>query len=90
MRSLPAADCFFLGTSFQLNYGVHLLPHPRGVPQEVKKFEAIVRRDELTALHTDVDGLRGELLRLEEEWKRAQVRQGWRVGVARGGGILVG
>ena len=41
--------------------------------QEVKKFEGIVKRSELAALHADVDGLRGEMLRLEEERGRAQV-----------------
>lgn len=45
------------------------------VPQELKKFETIVNRQELAALHHDVDGLRGELLRLEDEWRCAQV--GW-------------
>lgn len=41
--------------------------------QEVKKFETILNRQELAALHHDVDGLRGELLRLEQEWRTAQV-----------------
>lgn len=31
-----------------------------------------MNRQELAALHVDVDGLRGEMLRLEEEWRRAQ------------------
>ena len=43
------------------------------IPQELKKFETIVNRQELAALHYDVDGLRSELLRLEGEWRGAQV-----------------
>ncbi|PRW34071.1 phragmoplast orienting kinesin 2 [Chlorella sorokiniana] len=40
--------------------------------EELKKVETILNRQELAALHHDVDGLRGELLRLEDEWRHAQ------------------
>lgn len=56
----------------------------------MKKYEGIVQRGELVALHADVDGLRGEMLRLEEEWRRAQVG-GWVVmGCSSWGGIAAG
>lgn len=41
--------------------------------QEVRRYEGIVKRHELEALHADVDTLRIELLALEDELKRAQV-----------------
>lgn len=42
--------------------------------QEVKKLEGLVSRQELAALHADVDGLRREMLRVEDELKRTQAR----------------
>ena len=48
------------------------LPCPAAV-QELKKVETMLNRQELAALHHDVDGLRGELLRLVDVWRQAQV-----------------
>jgi len=44
--------------------------------QEVRKYEGIVKRQELAALHQDVGALRSEMLRLEDELHKAQVRWG--------------
>lgn len=46
---------------------------PWACKQEVRRYEGIVKRQELEALHVDVDALRSEMLSLEDELKRAQV-----------------
>lgn len=57
-----------------------LLLLPPCSPQEVKKLEAIVKRQELSALLADVGALRCEMLRLEEELTKCQVGGGCGVG----------
>ncbi len=42
--------------------------------QEVRRYEGLIKRQELEALHGDVNALRSEMLALEDEAKRAQVR----------------
>lgn len=42
--------------------------------QEVRRYEGLIKRQELEALQSDVNALRSEMLALEDEAKRAQVR----------------